>query len=332
MGFEVAAAVDNDSQACKVYEDNIGLAPIIGDIREITGKEILRKTSLRRGEIDVCVGCPPCQAFSTLRRTSLQEGERDRRKSLLRVFGHRVEELLPKVVLLENVRGLTIGTNRRFLTEFTSHLRSLGYLYDFGILNAADFGVPQIRKRLILLGVRRTQPSLPQPTHSISKEPDKLPWRTVRDAITDLPSLKSGQKDAENPLHEAPDHLDSTLRLICKVPRNGGGRRNLPTRLWLPCHKKLEEKEQGGAVSTYGRMRWDAPSPTITTRCHTPSCGRFIHPTQNRAITLREAARLQTIPDSYRLVGHKGAIGRWIGNAMPLVLAETLAKQCALYL
>lgn len=330
MGFEAVAAIDNDPHACKIYEDNIGLAPIIGDIKEISGKEILRKTNLSRGQIDVCVGCPPCQGFSTLRKTSLREGGRDQRKSLLRVFGQRIEDLLPNVVLMENVRGLTMGTNRRFLTEFISHLRQLRYFCQFGVLNAADFGVPQLRKRLILLGVRKVQPSLPPPTHSHSKEPGKLRWRTVRDAIGDLPPVRAGQKYAKIPLHEAPDHLDSTLRLIRKIPKNGGSRRNLPTRLWLPCHKKLEE--EGGAGSVYGRMRWDVPSPTITTRCHTPSCGRFVHPSQNRAITLREAARLQTIPDSYKLVGHKDAIGRWIGNAMPLTLAEALAKHCANYL
>ena len=332
MGFQPVAALDNDQQACAIYESNIGLRPIIGDIKDVSGEDVLKRSRLNQGEVDVCVGCPPCQGFSTLRQTSRQQHHPDRRKSLLRIFGDRVEELQPKVVLMENVRGLTIGPNKRFLNEFISHLHRLGYLCDFGILNAADFGVPQTRKRLILIGAKSVQPSLPTPTHSRTEDQGRLPWRTVRNTIGNLPHLRAGQMTSDIPLHAAPDHEESTLTLIRNIARNGGSRRSLPTRLWLPCHKTLERRKKEGAGSVYGRMRWDSPSPTITTRCNTPSCGRFIHPKQDRAITLREAARLQSIPDCYELTGHKSAIGRWIGNAMPLKLAEALAHQCALYL
>jgi DNA (cytosine-5)-methyltransferase 1 len=119
--------------------------------------------------------------------------------------------------------------------------------------------------------------------------------------------------------------------MIRLVPHDGGGRRSLPRRLWLPCHKRLTEKRMEGAGTVYGRMRWDAPSPTITTRCNTPSCGRFVHPTQDRAITLREAARLQSIPDDYRISGSKERTAMWIGNAMPVDLAEAMGHQALRY-
>ena len=145
---------------------------------------------------------------------------------------------------MENVRGLTMEPNWRFLAEFISHLHRLGYLYDLGILNAADFGVPQSRKRLILIAAKKAQPSLPQPTHSRSKDQSKLPWRTVRDAIGDLPPSQAGQMTSDIPLHAAPNHKESTLRLIRNIARNGGSRRSLPTHLWLPCHKTLERRKK----------------------------------------------------------------------------------------
>jgi DNA (cytosine-5)-methyltransferase 1 len=327
VGFEIIAAVDIDAGACAIYEENLCFKPIVADLRRISGADILKRTGLKRGELDVCTGCPPCQAFSTLRRTRLQEGQRDHRKSLLRVLAQHIEDLLPRVVVLENVRGLTFGTNRRFLNDFLSQLERLGYRYDFGVLDAANFGIPQHRHRLIVIGSREGTPSLPQHTHSNpTAAGGKALWRTVRDAISDLPPLKAGQKCETDHLHQASAHSETVLQVISSIPHDGGGRRSLPRRLWLPCHKKLAENEASGAGSIYGRMRWDTPSPTITTRSHTPSCGRFVHPSQDRSITLREAARLQTIPDDFSMRGSKEEIGRWIGNAMPLGLSEVLAR------
>ena len=327
-GFEVAAAVDIDPKACAIYQKNLGVAPIVGDLRRTTGEEILRRIGLERGELDVCCGCPPCQGFSTLRATRLRKRQRDARKSLLRVFAQRVEELLPKVVVLENVRGLTLGSNRTFLREFLARMRRLDYRCEYGVMDAADFGVAQHRQRLILIGNRVTDPVLPESTNSKPNSTDsRLPWKTVRDAIGDLRPLEAGQRDDHDSLHSAAAHSESVLEIIRNIPHDGGGRRSLPRKLWLPCHRRLAKDKQRGAESIYGRMRWDFPSPTITTRCHTPSCGRFVHPTQDRGITLREAARLQSIPDDFGIFGCKEDVGRWIGNAMPVALAEAVARQ-----
>jgi DNA (cytosine-5)-methyltransferase 1 len=328
-GFEIAAAVDLDAKACAVYKENLGTAPIVGDLRRISGADILKRAGFEREGLPLLVGCPPCQGFSTLRRTRLRRGQRDARKSLLTVFGQRVEEMLPQVVILENVMGLTLGRHRRFFRSFLNHMGRLGYFCEYAVLDAVDYGTPQHRRRLVLIGTRRKRASLPEPTHSKRGAGDgKQPWRTVRDAIRDLPPLRAGQRCGRVSLHEAPAHSKRVLRIIRHIPRDGGGRRSLPRSLWLPCHRKLKRRGKGGAASVYGRMRWDTPSPTITTRSHTPSCGRFLHPTQNRGITLREAARLQSIPDEYRIVGSKEQVARWIGNAMPLDLAQALGQHC----
>ena len=321
-----------DADACAVYEENLGVAPIVGDLRRISGTEILRHTDLRRGELPLLVGCPPCQGFSTLRRTRLRKGQRDARKSLLRVFGERVEEILPKVVVLENVTGLMLGRNRRFFRAFLNHVCRLGYCCEYAVLDAVDYGAPQHRRRLVLIGTRGKAPSLPEPTHSNAGAKDgKLPWKTVREAIRDLPPLRAGQRSNRLSLHEATAHSKSVLRIIRHIPRDGGGRRSLPRSLWLPCHRKLNRRGKGGAGSIYGRMRWNAQSPTITTRSQAPSCGRFVHPWQDRGITLREAARLQSIPDEYVIHGSKEQVARWIGNAMPLGLAQALGQHCLPY-
>ena len=249
-GFEVAAAVDNDSEACEIYRRNIGVAPMVGDLREISGCQILDKTGLKRGELDACSGCPPCQGFSSLRRTRLKKHQRDTRKSLLRVFASRVDELLPKVALLENVKGLTFDSNRKFLNEFISHMQRLGYKCAYKVVDASDFGVPQSRKRLILIGSRNCVPSIPPPTHSDND--DGRPRKsTVRSAIFDLRPLNPGEKDPNDPLHEAAEHSETALKIIRSIPHDGGSRRSLPRDLWLPCHRRLDKaKVPGQRVST----------------------------------------------------------------------------------
>lgn len=330
-GFQIAAAVDIDEEACKIYEKNLKVKPIVGDLTKLSGQEILVQAGLKKGEVDLCVGCPPCQGFSSLRRTRLKKGQRDNRKSLLKVFGDRIEELSPKVLVLENVRGLAFRKNKKFLNAFESRMTKLGYDCKRGVLDAADYGVPQHRDRLILIGVKDgTSPELPFPTHGNPKLNEaKKPWRTVRDSIYGLPYLRVGQKNRDDDLHGASDHSEKVLDIIRNIPKNGGGRKSLPRSLWLPCHEKLDGEK--GAESVYGRMRWDSPSPTITTRCYVPACGRYLHPRQNRGISLREAARLQTIPDGFKIVGYKDRVATWIGNAMPTALSESIGKQVIQY-
>lgn len=334
-GFKIVAAVDIDRSACETYEMNVGIQPIEGDIRKITGEQILKRAGLKRGEVDVVVGCPPCQGFSSLRRTKKGDSP-DRRDDLLMVFAQRIIEIFPRIAIFENVPGIMRGRGKTFVREFIKHLEEHGYFPIGKLFDAANLGVPQHRKRLILLLVREEAigdellPLLPRETHTDPHRAEKeglLPWMTVERAIADLPPLESGEKDPTIPLHEASDHKEKTLRIIRNVPKNGGSRKDLPKHLWLPCHKKLDGR---GAESVYGRMNWREPSPTITSRCIVPACGRFIHPEQDRAITPREAARLQSFDDDCSFLGTKESITWQIGNAMPPTLATAIGK--AIYL
>jgi DNA (cytosine-5)-methyltransferase 1 len=336
-GFEVIAAVDNDGEACKLYERNVGIKPIEGDLRKISGRHILEIIGAKRGEIDLVCGCPPCQGFSSLRMTRLGKkkkgkNRKDARKSFLKVFAQRIDEIYPKAFVLENVRGLTFRRNTRYLREFLAYMRRLGYSCKYAVLDAADYGVPQRRKRLIVIGSRVQSPELPKPTHSDpALNAGRPPWITVREAIGNLPRLSAGRMAPNDVLHSAADHSEAVLKIIRHIPHDGGSRRSLPQRLWLPCHKKLTKHERRGAESIYGRMRWAEPSPTITTRFHTPACGRFVHPNQNRGISIREAARLQSAPDDLRIAGSKDRMAMWIGNGFPPLLSEAIgfqAKAC----
>lgn len=325
-GFRIAAAVDIDEDACKVYEKNIGVKPIVGDLRGITGREILKSAGLKRGEATACSGCPPCQAFSSLRETTRVKGLRDRRKSLLRTYANRIEEILPRVVLLENVAGLAGRKNRRFLFSFVRRMEGLGYSCDYRVLNAADYGVAQRRRRLVLIGVREGKPALPEPTHSKDGKGGKPYHVKVAEVIRGLPPLRSGQASRKDPLHFAPKHSEGVIKLIRKIPKDGGSRSALPRSAWLDCHLKLGEQ---GAGSVYGRLSWQKVAGTITTRATTPSCGRFVHPSQNRGLSLREVAKLQSVPDDFGFEGTRSQIAEWIGNGMPTLLAEAVGRRTA---
>lgn len=329
-GHEVVAAVDVDPIACETYSKNLGLEPIQGDISRLTGHEIIEKCGLLRGDVDLVVGCPPCQGFSSLRRTRYPKGE-DPRKDLVSVFFERVKEIQPKAVLLENVPGIAWGGDASYLHTFISRIESIGYKTSWDIIDAADYGVPQHRRRVVALSVKdKVRPRFPSPpTHGNPEDrycDDRKPWKTVRNAIGDLPPLAPGEAHPSIPNHEARNHKSGVLNIISKIPRDGGSRRSLPYELWLPCHKRLKERSSRGAESIYGRIRWDTPSPTMTSRCTTPSSGRFVHPEQDRAITPREAARLQTFRDYFVFPRETEQTERLIGNAVPADLMIALSK------
>jgi DNA (cytosine-5)-methyltransferase 1 len=330
-GFKIVAAVDKDLRSCETYAKNIGIQPIEGDLRNVTGDMILTWAGLNKGEVDVVVGCPPCQGFSSLRRTRKGDSP-DENDDLLEVFAERIIEIFPRMVVFENVRGIMRGRGKKHLRKFIKKLEKYRYFPIGKLLNAADFGVPQHRKRLILIFAREAAitdyllPVLPDETHlnpeQVDSEKSQL-WVTVQGAISNMPPLANGEKDPSIPLHEATNHKENVLQIIKNIPKDGGSRKDLPKHLWLPCHKKLKTR---GAETVYGRMSWSKPSPTITSRCVVPACGRFIHPDQDRAITPREAARLQSFEDTYTFIGSKEAITLQIGNAMPPILATAIGK------
>jgi len=334
LGFELAGcrvvgAVDIDPVACEIYSENLGLEPICGDLRRVRGSDILERYGLRGNDVDLVVGCPPCQGFSSLRRTRGLP-EEDDRNDLVAVFLEHVREIQPNVVLFENVPGIATIYGGEYLDLYLNGMREMGYESVWKTLNAADYGVPQFRKRVIAFSVKNAndggEMSMPSPSHSDPKcaeEVDKSPWVTVREAISDLKPLGLGESDPKIPNHSARRHTPQALEIIRNVPKDGGSRREIPRRLWLNCHQKLDG---GGAENVYGRMWWDRPSPTMTSRCTCPSSGRFIHPEQDRAITPREAARLQTFPDSFVFPAEATLAERYIGNAVPVVFIGNLVN------
>lgn len=302
-GFQVLAAIEIDELAANTYAKNHAEVKLWKkDIQKVTGKEILETLQIEPGKLDLLAGCPPCQGFSSMRTKNGKRRPRDERNELVFEFLRLVRALKPKVVMLENVPALARNVRMRRLTKT---LVKLGYSLNNTplILNTADYGVPQRRKRMILVASRIGKVRLPK------KENSRV---TVRQAIGKLPKPgKSGDL-----IHDLKETREShTLELIKLIPRDGGSRDALPEKYQLECHKRYPE----GFKDVYGRMAWDDVAPTITGGCVSPSKGRFLHPYQNRAITLREAAILQSFPRNYFFSLERGKTGAalMIGNALP---------------
>jgi DNA (cytosine-5)-methyltransferase 1 len=299
-GFAVVGAVEIDPLAASTYRLNHSETTLWEcDIRHLSGACLLRALGLAKGELDLLAACPPCQGFSRMRTRNGSRWNKDQRKTLILEVLRFVRALRPRAVMVENVPGL--AGDRRYRL-FRKGLRSLGYQINWAILDAADFGVPQRRRRLVLLAAMSGQPAFARPSAFA---------RTVRDAIG--PS-RLGRRPRD-PLHNyRPKHAERIQTLIKEVPHDGGSRDCLGRDRQLRCHKKSD-----GFRDVYGRMSWDSPSPTITSGCINPSKGRFLHPSKDRAITLREAAMLQTFPLGYRFSLERGryAAALMIGNALP---------------
>lgn len=299
-GYSVKCAVELDPLAIEAYRLNHPSTTLLAkDIRAVSGGMILRALGVQKGEVDLVAACPPCQGFSTLRTRNGSTRNRDSRNALLLEVLRLVRATKPKAVMLENVPAL--GESLHF-ARFRKGLRRAGYKITWDILNVRDYGVPQSRRRLVMLGALTHAPSFAVPAKM---------KRTVRSAIGGLHRPRASR----DPLHNYESALsEGVLKRIRKIPRNGGSRSALPFELQLACHRR-----EAGFRDVYGRMAWDAPSPTITGGCINPSKGRFLHPSQNRAITLREAAILQSFPRSYRFPLSRGRYpaALLIGNALP---------------
>jgi DNA (cytosine-5)-methyltransferase 1 len=299
-GFKVIAAVDNDALAVETYKANLkGTTVWEVDIRKLSVTTVKKRLQIKRGQIDLLAGCPPCQGFSSVRTLNGALEIDDPRNDLLFEFQRFVEKLCPRVVMLENVPGL--AADKRFVA-FLKRMKALGYRGEHRILNAADYGVPQRRRRLIYLAGRGTKIDFALPSHQ---------RRTVRDAISALPN--AGKSD--DPIHDMPENRSPRImKMIKKIPKNGGSRCDLPEDMQLACHRRCD-----GFKDVYGRMAWEDVAPTITTGCFNPSKGRFLHPEENRAITMREATLLQGFPSRYKFPSacNKALVARMIGNALP---------------
>jgi DNA (cytosine-5)-methyltransferase 1 len=314
-GFQVVAGIEIDSLATSTYQMNHPEVQLLQkDIRRVSGKGLMRSLGLRKGQIDLVAGCPPCQGFSTMRTLNGCRAVRDSSKNLVFEFVRFVRAFLPRTVMMENVPGLAEDIRMRRVLKT---LEKLGYTCECRILDASDYGVPQRRKRMILIGSR---------FGPIEFADRVQPRRTVRQAIGSLP--KPGTSG--DPLHDLTGkHGPKVLALIKRIRRNGGSRTELSQRHQLECHKSTT-----GFKDVYGRMAWNRVAPTITTGCINPSKGRFLHPTQNRAITLREAALLQTFPRRYRFSLKSGRfpVANLIGNALPPEFVRRHAREISHHL
>ena len=319
-GFQVAYASDLDAIACETYRQNLGSHIEHADIANLTASHILAKSRAEIGELAVVAGAPPCQGFSVQRRGSTI----DSRNDLVLRFYELALELRPKAILMENVVTL-FGIRGRSETAGAERMcTSAGYSLHRAILDANQFDVPQHRRRAFMVAIRGDVASRFEFPAPQNKRP-----LTVRDAIGDLPSPP---RDYTNSSHIA-NHIRvkisdlNTLR-ISHVPP-GGGRQDIPFELQLPCHQKNDGHRH---LDVYGRMRWDSPAPTITAMFDNFTRGRFAHPSEDRPITGREGARLQSFPDSFHFVGPKKTVARHIGNAVPPNLAFHVANAIRLCL
>lgn len=338
--FQVIAANEILRQMSDAYQLNHpDVAMFGGDIKDFSASVLRRETSLGTHGIDVLVGGPPCQAYSTVGKRLLE----DPRAQLFSEYYRLLKELEPQIFIYENVKGLISMNDGQLLGSIIDLFGSLGYKIRAVVLNAADYGVPQTRERVIVVGTRNELDfSYPEPTH---RNPNIAPsflnmnlptWRTLGDAIGDLPEIAAGEQSFEYATkpqneyqrlmrqnsskclmdHDAPNHGESLLKIMAALPE-GGGLNDLP----------IELRPKSGFPNTYARLWWDRPSTTITRNLGTPSSSRCVHPHVSRGLTTREGARLQSFPDSYKFSGSRTDRNLQIGNAVPCLLSDALAKE-----
>jgi DNA (cytosine-5)-methyltransferase 1 len=300
-GFDTRFAFEINEIAAKAYSMNHENTIVITkDIRAVDLDEIKRKLNVLVPHL--LAGCPPCQGFSSIRRLNRSKPVADSRNDLINQYVDFVEYFNPYTIMLENVPWLEKDI---VFDNAKKRLKTMGYTIDVAIVDVKDYGVPQRRKRLVMVGSRLGPISIAKPNENIKKV-------TVRDRIGKLPEPeKSNDK-----LHKIfPSHTPEIQKLIKDIPHDGGSRRDLGEERQLKCHTK----ENIGFHDIYGRLRWDDYSSTITGGCLNPSKGRFLHPEQDRCISAREAALLQSFPRNYKFPTDvsKSSIALMIGNALP---------------
>ena len=326
-GINVLAGVEFDQDAANTYKANHPDTHVFQqDIKTLSSQTILDTLGIK--EIDLLAGCPPCQGFSSL---TFKHKKEDPRNFLILEFLRLVQELKPKMIMLENVPGLAKRGNILF-TKFLQGIQELGYLPEWRVLQVADFGVPQKRKRLVMLAGKGFLIPIPAPQYA-EKPTNKLKkWVSLREAIGELdkPIFVSDVKNRN--YREVNWNVARNLsklnlkRIQALVP--GESRYAIPKNLRPSCHKDSDS----GFGNVYGRLKWDEPSVTITRGCITLSMGRFGHPDQNRALSVREAALIQTFPKNYQFaVNNLEKACLQIGNAFPCLLAKQLGEQVIKY-
>ena len=321
VGFRVGTAIEVDDQACRTYIVNHPSVRIVNeDVRSVGGDDMVVPHS-----IDLMATCPPCQGFTSLTSKCRRS---DPRNQLVLEVARLASVLRPRVIMMENVPRLADNDIYHVLLK---RLGSIGYRLTDGVLQVADYGVPQLRRRLVLLAGLGLKIELPPPTHSQEGGQGLSRWRTVRDAIGHLDANPPTLAEARmaGGVHAANWHVVRTLstanRARIRAAKPGKTWPSIPERLRPDCH----QGSYRGFTNVYGRMEWDRPSPTITGGCTTFSKGRFGHPEVDRTISVREAALLQTFPEDYVFdTLYMEHVCNIIGNALPCDFAEAVSRQC----
>lgn len=326
-GFNVNAAVEIDPIAAETFKLNHKDAVVIErDIQYVSASELLKQCGIVKGRLDLLAGCPPCQGFSSL---TSKYRRSDKRNSLIKEVSRLVKGLIPRAVMIENVPGL-MQKGRTYLSSFIDDLEEIGYIVNCDVLQVADYGVPQNRRRFVLLAGLGFKIEIPHPTHSRDGANGLPKWRTVREALSGLDSPKSLDQSLS---YGGPRKFNWNItrnlapinlkRLSYVKP--GGQRFDIPDEFRPDCHKG----DNKGFGNVYGRMEWDDVAPTITGGCTTLSKGRFGHPSELRTISVREAARLQTFPDTFEFATEfMDYACQIIGNALPCEFARHMSSAC----
>ena len=313
-GISVVAGVDNDNRIRKTYERNNQPSRFIAsDIKDVNIRALRKQLQIASQEPTLYAACTPCQPFSTLNTMHAVDG----RKSLLLDFARIVEQAPPDYIIVENVPGLGNAVGKDIYQSFENTLKKRGFRIDAEMLDAKEFGVPQTRRRFILVASRHGRPRLPNATTGKR-------FKTVGESIRQFPAIAHGESSDSYKNHLARELRPHHLRIVEAVPLNGGSRGDVAdTSILLKCHQKNPDAHK----DVFGRMSWDLPAPTLTGRCTDVYCGRFIHPEQHRGISVREAAALQTFGNQYEFFGDSILEqARQIGNAVPVRLAKLLGN------
>lgn len=315
-GFEVLAAFDIDEKAVETHCRNLGNRGFVADASKLTASDLLERTGIRPGELDLFAGGPPCQGFSKQKRGAHLG---DDRNDLVRDYIRLVAGLRPRCFIFENVAIFGQKRGREYVREMFSSLSDYALTPHF--YNTADYGLAQTRERFVVVGVRndvRERFRVPPP---IVKR-----WRTVGDVLRGLPEPPEDYSDHPKfPNHQRARVTPINIKRFSYVPQ-GGGWRDIPEELRLDCHKNADTTK-GGWPDVYGRLVWDGQCPTITGGFDSFTRGRYGHPLKDRPLTPREAARLQGFPDEFVFCGTRGDIRSQIGNAVPPPFAQAIASE-----
>jgi DNA (cytosine-5)-methyltransferase 1 len=315
-GFNVVAGFDIDTSCRYAYEANNNAIFKDTDVTDIKKEDL--EELFEGAAIKILVGCAPCQPFSSYNF----KNDDSKKWFLLHQFARLIEEIQPDIVSMENVPQLLNFKKAYIFQDFLAILYKNDYKVDYGIVDCPKYGIPQKRKRLVLLASKLGKIKIIEETHK-----NKEDFITVKDAIGHLAPIEHGETFPNDPLHRAAKLTPLNLQRV-QQSKPGGTWLDWDENLRLECHKKASGQSYR---SIYGRMSWNEPSPTMTTQCNGLGNGRFGHPDQDRAISLREAALLQTFPVSYKFISKENIVGTnkiamHIGNAVPVKLGEVIAK------